>query len=178
MQNLDGKFLRNTNSISQHNVWIWFYSLNLGFHYHLKIESHQCKCQRVEIDSFHFFAMKWRKWPFLLSYFYTILLWMKHKYLRLAGWTTLGDWELGDAQLAWVGHGDVLEEGGAAGSSLVSLGDLQSYSVKLCSCLIVRPISRAETHWNNWRYMKCHQVMVRFTLKIYLIIVLLLKALN
>ena len=100
---------------------------------------------------------------------------MKHKYLRLAGWTTLGDWELGDAQLAWVGHGDVLEEGGAAGSSLVSLGDLQSYSVKLCSCLIVRPISRAETHWNNWTYMKCHQVMVRFTLKIYLIIVLLLS---
>lgn len=44
--------------------------------------------------------------------------------LGLAGWAALGNWDLGDAHLAWAHHGQVLEDCAAAGGGLVGLGNL------------------------------------------------------
>ena len=46
-------------------------------------------------------------------------------YLGLARWTTLGDWDLGEAHLDTLLNEQVPQEGALAGSSLVSLGNLK-----------------------------------------------------
>ena len=46
-------------------------------------------------------------------------------YLGLARWTTLGDWDLGEAHLDALLNYQVPQEGALAGSSLVSLGNLK-----------------------------------------------------
>ena len=48
-------------------------------------------------------------------------------YLGLARWTTLGDWNLGEAYLDALLNDQVPQEGALAGSSLVSLGNLKYF---------------------------------------------------
>jgi len=69
--------------------------------------------------------------------------------LGLAGWTTLGNWGLGEALLAWTVHGQVLEEGAAAGGSLVSLGNLSWLDHGLGANLSLLLELRHEVGWDR-----------------------------
>ena len=44
--------------------------------------------------------------------------------LGLAGWSALGDWDLGEAHLSWALLDEVPQDGALAGGNLVSLGNL------------------------------------------------------
>jgi len=69
--------------------------------------------------------------------------------LGLAGWTALGDWDLGEAHLAWALHGQVPEDGATASGSLVSLGNLGWLDHDLGAHLSLLLELRHEVGWDG-----------------------------